>query len=629
MLLTRSLLTWALILSAAGPASSLRNVTGIQGGSVDLSVNLMLPDIQNSAIAWSFNSNVLIVSQFPNGSPIYNTEYKDRCELFVNTTLQLRNLTAADQGEYTLTVQDLTSSTTRTESLRLMVYSMLTPPGFTFLPASDNHPVNGTNATLHCVARGQTVDSYSFHRGKEDACSQAHVTCVGPNLNFHPILQTDEGNYTCTIHNPISNSTSAFLHVGVRVPVSEVMLQSNESVNKLLWVGVDSVSLDCTALGTEVQFSWNLNGTRLPADPRYHFSQNNSTLTISPVQRSEEGTFTCTAKNSVNNMTSNPLNLSIAFHPDDNIKCSASAHNETVQLQCSWEGGVPPAEVRMQFQNINETGQDRVINNVAFNTTQPGEELFCYGSQVGKEVACALKLGAPKAENFKNESTSEVPEGTSVNLIVSLIPSTMGLRSLVPEAQVLPATFTWYRYAPQPSPVTDGEKFKVNSTEYVSTLTVFSATPNENGTYECRAQNLFGTSSFFFVVNVTENPVPPRPPGGLDGGEIAGIVIGVLAGVAIIGIIIYFIIKEKKKKAKAKTSGINPANQQGNTEYAVIHKNTPNGGSAEISVADMPADGTDDVKYAVLKFPNKNSSNPAPTPAAEIEYSTVKPAAKK
>ncbi|XP_053308672.1 carcinoembryonic antigen-related cell adhesion molecule 1-like isoform X2 [Spea bombifrons] len=547
------LLNCTLLLSALGPASSLRNVTGIQGGSVDLSGNLPLPDILNRLITWSFNSNAQIATQFPNNPPRYNPAYENRSELFVNTTLQLRDLTAADRGDYTLSVQDLTSSITTTESVRLTVYSILTPPSLTFLPANESYQINGTNVTLHCDARGQTVDSYSFHRGQEDACSQNHVTCTGPNLNFHPIIKHDEGDYTCTIHNPISNSTSASLHVKVAVPVSEVTIQSNTSSNELLWTGKDSVSLNCSALGTDVRFSWNHNGVPMPPNIRYHLNQNNSTIIITPVQRDDDGPFTCVATNYINTLTSPPLNLNLAWHPEDHIICSASKTDHTVQLLCSWTGGFPAADVRMLFQNQSETGQHQVIRNVSLNSINPRDDLSCYGAQGGQEVSCVLKLDIPQAAGFTNHSSTEAVEGTSATMTVSLIPgpSVLNAWAVQPETQILPSTFTWFSFTSENNSVPEGGKFMVTSTDYTSNLTISSVTMNEIGTYECRAENLFGSSSFFFILNVTSDRVSSSS--GLGPGEIAGIVIGTLAGLAIVGAIAFAIAFFVVKKRKAST----------------------------------------------------------------------------
>ncbi|XP_063293031.1 carcinoembryonic antigen-related cell adhesion molecule 1-like [Pelobates fuscus] len=617
MFLSQGLLTWTLLLSVlAGSVSSLQTVNGAVGGSANLTVNLTLPPPEILQATWIFNTNSLIVSLFPGNTIIYTDAYRGRCELLPDLTLRLDKLTLAAQGDYTLTVTDPASGNKTTVTVYLAVYKPFDK--MPTLTVSESFPANGSNVNLTCNAPGQTVENYTFYRNQVNACSQDHVTCTGSNLTFHPITESDEGNYTCTIQNPINNKTSEPYLLTVAVPVHEVMIGRNTS--SLLWVGKDSVSLNCSALGTDVQFSWNLNGAALPSDPRYKFTHDS--LIISPVERNDNGSFTCIARNRVNNITSEALTLSLAWHPEGSIKCSANGNNENVQLLCSWPGGNPPANINMTFNSSIQNGINEVAKNVSLIPPSSDQKLSCYGAQGGLEVACSLTLAKPYVYDFKNYSTTPVVEGNSATLTVTLTGNTVGInsRALIPEAKILPATFTWFHLNPNPTPVSEG----VVSTPSTSSLRLSSVTERENGTYECRAENLIGSTSFFYIIHVEAKTIP-HPSNGLGPGEIAGIVIGVLAGLAIIGIIIYFIVKGNKKKAKAQSVGLNGSGDQtGTTEYAVINRNRTNGGIAETSITDMPQDNKDDVQYAALRFQNQESVKPIIPTVPETEYSTVK-----
>uniref|UniRef100_A0A803JRS6 Carcinoembryonic antigen-related cell adhesion molecule 1 n=2 Tax=Xenopus tropicalis TaxID=8364 RepID=A0A803JRS6_XENTR len=289
---------------------SIDNVAGTEGKSVYLTVRLDLP--AQRQVTWRVNSSSQIVTAVTGGSPVYAADYRDRCHLYGNATLQLDNLTPADTGEYTLSVANVSTGATESGSVYLTVYSSLTPPTLKVNVPTTNgnaYPVNDTVVSLHCDAGVQNVVNYTFYRDGVPACSQPHVTCNKDFLYFQPITMSDTGRYTCKIENPVSSNTSQPLSLTVIARVSGVALSSNAS--GLLWAGKDSVRLTCSALGTNVTFSWHLDGAPLPTNPRYHLMNSNSSLIISPVERTDNGSFTCTASNSVNSETSSPLTLSL------------------------------------------------------------------------------------------------------------------------------------------------------------------------------------------------------------------------------------------------------------------------------------------------------------------------------
>uniref|UniRef100_A0A8C5QH40 Ig-like domain-containing protein n=1 Tax=Leptobrachium leishanense TaxID=445787 RepID=A0A8C5QH40_9ANUR len=366
MCLSQGLLVWTLILAAlTAPASCLSLVNGTDRGSVYLSGNLPLPATRQ--VTWEFHTTLIVLTD-ATGNTIYISQYEGRCELYPNTTLRLDNLTMADQGVYTLTVRNLANGNVVTEQTELRVYRHLTPPT---LSSSDSRPVSGNEVILHCDDDNQTVTSYTLYRNQHDVCSQTHVNCNGPYLIFQPIIEGDSGSYTCTIQNPISSNSSKTLDLSVSVRVSQVKMQSNTS--SILWVGRDSVSLQCSALGTDVQFSWNLNGEKLPSNPRYSLQQNDSVLIIHPVDRSDNGSFTCTASNWLNTMTSDSFKLNLGL-PVSEAKIQSNTSSsvilwagiDSVSLSCSADGsalhfswnlnGVPlPSDSRYQYNQDNST----------------------------------------------------------------------------------------------------------------------------------------------------------------------------------------------------------------------------------------------------------------------------------
>ncbi|OCT73020.1 hypothetical protein XELAEV_18035999mg [Xenopus laevis] len=319
--------------------------------------------------------------------------------------------------------------------------------------------------------------------------------------------------------------------------VSNVALSSNAS-SGLLCPGKDSVNLTCSALGTNVTFSWYLDGAPLPPDSRYHLMNSNSSLIISPVMTTDTGFFTCTGSTSLNSETSIPLTLSFGCSPYGNVQCNAVKSDQSVTLSCSWPGGYPAANVTMLFQNKVETAQDTVTMNVPQNSISSGAELTCLGAQEGQITASTMILRTPigTTSNF----VSVVTKGDNVTMSVALEWS----RNVSPRIQALPATFSWSQHD-RPLSI-NGGKISVISSDYKSELVISSVTASDNGIYECVAENFIGKSTFPFELRVTAGSNQLSP------GAIAGIVIAVLFVVALIPLTVIFILRKKNNNIHMK-----------------------------------------------------------------------------
>ncbi|KAM4016357.1 cell adhesion molecule CEACAM1-like isoform 2-T3 [Anomaloglossus baeobatrachus] len=618
-------LPWILLLGLSGDVSAAINVTGTLGKPVLFNANVAV----GSSVQWIYNNAPVYTV-----SPTFRclNQFVGRCSSYENGSLSINNVSYADEGIYALSVIPPESSTTTNTNYELKVYAPLSAPVLRSVTSSPL--VNGTNVTLQCDAGGQNVTSYTFYRdGQKIICSD-RVICRGSFLDLTPIFQNDGGSYTCTIQNPVSTNTSDSLSLTVYVAVTDVTVTSNVSglvwpgldsvtlrcsargtnvsyswslkgalisggghytltdnntaliispvstdngpftctarniINNLtsngvnltlaapvsavtlthntsavLWAGQDSVSLYCSAQGSAITFSWSLNGNQVSSKPPYSIimgdSPPNSTLTISPVSKTDTGPFICTASNRANSMNSNAANLNINWFPDGIIACTAQPINQVVKLGCSWPGGKPAANVTMIFSGVQNTSANEVYRNVSSAGNIHGSNLTCNGDQLGRISSCTVLFEPPKSSNNSNNTETSAPNGGSVKLTVNLQAGARS-RATTMSSQALPATFSWYKG--NSSSIQTGGKFRVDSTPYASTLNIDKLTEAESGQYKCVAENFIGSSTFLFNVKVSQTAVSPN--NGLDGGAIAGIVIGVLAGVAIIGIIIFFIIKK-------------------------------------------------------------------------------------
>jgi hypothetical protein len=63
--------------------------------------------------------------------------------------------------------------------------------------------------------------------------------------------------------------------------------------------------------GTRVQYQWLRNNMPLDVSDRHQFSQDNSTLVISPVRKKDIGQYRCLARNHISQRQSHTLDLSV------------------------------------------------------------------------------------------------------------------------------------------------------------------------------------------------------------------------------------------------------------------------------------------------------------------------------
>ncbi|CAJ0967285.1 unnamed protein product [Ranitomeya imitator] len=380
-----------LLSSAVGlvtPVISMEQVDGMLGHSVNFEIPISLPP--QYRIDWNcgHTGKVIVIARLTSGgSPQYNPLYKERTELMENGTLRLNNISFADESTYKTKVFNPVTFNSYVQRYQLTIYSKLTTP---LLILNRRSPlISGTDVTLQCDAESQTVTSYTFYRdGQKIICSEPHVICKGSFLDFTSITEHDTGSYTCTIQNPVSSNTSDSIAVTVSVPVSSVTLTSNAS--GLLWPGRDSVSLHCSARGTNVSYSWSKEDAPLPESSQYHLSKNNSTLIINQVSSDDTKLLTCTASNWVNTETSNKLDFKFAWNPEGSIACISDPYDSRLQIYCSWPGGQPAANVTMIFNNIVTMGQNEVTRNVPFGRSVQKSNLTCISNHLQKRFSCTL-----------------------------------------------------------------------------------------------------------------------------------------------------------------------------------------------------------------------------------------------
>ncbi|KAK1151823.1 carcinoembryonic antigen-related cell adhesion molecule 5-like, partial [Acipenser oxyrinchus oxyrinchus] len=194
-------------------------------------------------------------------------------------------------------------------------------------------------------------------------------------LTLKNVSRSDSGDYSyqavsIATGHPVQYNGSIALNV--YQPVSQPTVRSNVT-NPVEFN--DTVSLTCTASGSAVSYRW-FNGSSVVSDSeRIHLSDDNKTLTIAGVLRSDDGTLYCYAFNPVSNSTSEPFHLIVSYGPES-LTLSISPQKpiysagSDLTLSCSAQSS-PPAHYQWFFNGapLNKLGSQLNMTHTQHNQT--------------------------------------------------------------------------------------------------------------------------------------------------------------------------------------------------------------------------------------------------------------------
>ncbi|XP_049999060.1 SLAM family member 5 isoform X1 [Alexandromys fortis] len=190
--------TWS---EAAGRDADSHLVDGILGESVTFSLNIQEPqNVKN--IAWTSKSSVAFVKPRLQGEPpdviVTQAAYEGRIDVIKqNYDLIIKNLRTEDAGTYKADI-NIENTPTITKHYHLHIYRRLGKP--TITQNLITFVNNSCNVTLTCSVEKEEEDvTYSW-------------SPFGERSNVLQIFQSPEDqklNYTCTVQNPVSNSSNS------------------------------------------------------------------------------------------------------------------------------------------------------------------------------------------------------------------------------------------------------------------------------------------------------------------------------------------------------------------------------------------------------------------------------------
>ncbi|XP_075962342.1 HEPACAM family member 2 isoform X4 [Anarhichas minor] len=170
----------------------------------------------------------------------------------------------------------------------------------------DDVEIQGTWSHTRPSGIRTTLVTFTKETTITDMMYRNHLHFREPNVSLliRKVNQDDEGDYHLNLNIAFHNGTGLVIkeertvHVTVDVPVSTPVIEKSPSYA----VVEDKANVTWTCSverGTRVVFQWLRDNVALGLSDRYLFSQDNSTLLISPVRKEDKGTYHCLASNAV------------------------------------------------------------------------------------------------------------------------------------------------------------------------------------------------------------------------------------------------------------------------------------------------------------------------------------------
>nr|XP_021322271.1 carcinoembryonic antigen-related cell adhesion molecule 5 isoform X1 [Danio rerio] len=230
-----------------------------------------------------------------------------------NSTLSFNNLTFSDNGNYQCEASNDISNMTSTAYDLMVNYG---PWNVTL--NGPNMARAGSTVTFSCTADSYPASQFSwFFNSSWVGNGQVYVTA--------PLSHNSSGQYTCMAFNAItgSNSSSA-----VQLTVIDAITTVDVTASPLIPLVSKSLQLTCNVNGPYINLYWLRNNNNFFPSNRITFSADNTTVTFSSLQTTDDGSYQCVAANAIRHHVSNPYKLMVIYGPQS--------------MQITLHPGIPP-----------------------------------------------------------------------------------------------------------------------------------------------------------------------------------------------------------------------------------------------------------------------------------------------
>ncbi len=243
----------------------------------DVTFNVLASGTQPLSYQWYYNTNALLTND-------------------VNSSLTQTNVQLTDAGGYSVIVSNAYGSAT--SAVAQLVVNIPDQPSIITQPLNQTASVGG-NASFTVTAGGSEPLSYQWYYNTNTPIANA----TDPTLTIANVQVTNAGTYSVTVSNLAGGITSSNATLAINTnPVAPVF--TLQPASQVALYG-STASFTALAAGTApISYQWNKDSTPIPG-------ATSSTLALTNVQTTDDGSYTVTASNAVDTATSDPAQLTV------------------------------------------------------------------------------------------------------------------------------------------------------------------------------------------------------------------------------------------------------------------------------------------------------------------------------
>ncbi|XP_041962009.1 hemicentin-1-like isoform X2 [Alosa sapidissima] len=344
--------------------------------------------------------------------------------------------------------------------------------------------MSGSSVTLTCSAESNPAASYMW------LFNDTPLNKVGRLLELTDLQMNETGQYTCLVHNSVTSRYEKISRSVIIVdPISAVAV--NQVGTPILNL---TFTLSCVVKGPVDSIHWMKSNIYLPADNRISTSNKNATLTFTPLEMSDNGTYSCMASNAVSNKTSD-YTLTVNYGPKMPVILGPSiiATASNLMLSCS-AASWPPSNFTWYFNGLLvKEGPDYKVDNVRLNnsgnyTCSAHNDITNITKMVTKEV---------KVIDLISSATIKITGNPPVDL-----------KRFTLTCEAIGAVYD--RYWMMDGMALNLNMSRMSLSEDNSTLTFNPVLTSDDGSYTCMASNpLNNVTSPMFFLKVNYGPKTP------------------------------------------------------------------------------------------------------------------------